>query len=165
MATTAKFSDGAGLFCYTKGMQVKLEHMPEFAKDVLVEVARHSNTVRGGAFVLALAGDLGAGKTTLTQHLARELGVTDPVQSPTYILMRNYPIEFGKFKTLIHIDAYRLERPEQFSALKPDEFLDDPKNLVVVEWPERVVGVLPKPDMILRLKAGKDSDTRHVQIG
>lgn len=116
---------------------------------------------KASATVLALEGDLGAGKTTFVQALARELGVQDAVQSPTYVLMKAYPLELsgaggaanGKFTKLVHIDAYRLESPEEFDALRPQEFLRDPEALVVVEWPERLAGKLPAPDMTLKFSA------------
>lgn len=111
--------------------------------------------------LLALEGNLGAGKTTFVQTLARELGVRDIVQSPTYVLMKTYPLELSdasantnkKFTRLVHIDAYRLESPEDFDALRPQEFLDDPRALVVIEWPSRLEGKLPKPDMTLTFSA------------
>lgn len=113
------------------------------------------------ATVLALDGDLGAGKTTFVQALARELGVREVVQSPTYVLMKSYPLELSgagenantKFTKLVHIDAYRLESPEEFDALRPQEFLQDPQALVVVEWPQKLAGRLPVPDMTLSFSA------------
>ena len=109
------------------------------------------------AVVLALAGNLGAGKTTFTQALAHALGVVGVVQSPTYVLMKSYPISplSGRLTctTLVHIDAYRLNAPEEFAALRPEEFLNNPRNLVVVEWPERLDGMLPVPDLVLNFSS------------
>lgn len=109
------------------------------------------------ATVLALEGNLGAGKTTFVQTLAKELGVVEPVQSPTYVLMKSYPLELSgpastvnkKFTKLVHIDAYRLESPEEFETLRPQDFLNNREMLVVVEWPERLGERLPAPDMTL----------------
>ena len=72
--------------------------------------------------------------------------------------MKNYalpasPLNGGRFNTLIHIDAYRLETPEEFSALKPETFLNDHKALVVIEWPERIEGMLPVPDLVLKFSS------------
>jgi len=130
--------------------KVHLKGIDEFAKDVLEKIT-HTPTDR--AYILALQGDLGAGKTTFTQALARVLGIVDVVQSPTYVLMKSYPIHAGQFTTLTHIDAYRLDRSEEFRALKPETFLSDPSVLVVLEWPERVHGVLPEPHMTVRFSA------------
>lgn len=125
-------------------MKVTKDELRSIAKEVLVKAcAGHK------AFVIGLRGDLGAGKTTFTQELAKELGITESVQSPTYVLMKSYPIDFAHFKKFIHIDAYRLETPEEFAALKPETFLGDREALVVIEWPERVEGVLPAPDILL----------------
>lgn len=109
------------------------------------------------ATVISLCGELGAGKTTFTQVLAKELGIGEAVQSPTYVLMKSYPLQFrtpfpgieGRFTRLVHIDAYRLLKPEEFAALKPEQFLGNPKTLVVVEWPEKLGAYMPKPDIVV----------------
>lgn len=125
------------------------------------------------ATILALQGDLGSGKTTFVQALCRRLGVEGVVQSPTYVLMKTYPLEgltttFGerrRFNRLIHIDAYRLENPEQFAALRPEEFLNDPKAFVVVEWPERLLGTLPHPNLTLHFSSeGCGPGERNIEI-
>ncbi len=139
--------------------RVALPELSYFARNILavLELAEHKDT----ATILALEGNLGAGKTTFVQSFARELGVKDVVQSPTYVLMKTYPLELSgasatvnkKFTKLVHIDAYRLESPEEFDALRPDEFLNDPHALVVVEWPQKLGDRLPKPDMTLTFSA------------
>jgi len=88
---------------------------------------------------LALHGDLGAGKTTFVQGLARGFGITQPVTSPTFNL---YTVHRGPARTLVHLDAYRLETAAQVDALLIEEFLNPPWCLAV-EWPERVAGWLP----------------------
>jgi tRNA threonylcarbamoyladenosine biosynthesis protein TsaE len=130
---------------------VALQELPRLAQSVLADISlrRHA----GRACVIALAGNLGAGKTTFVQALAREMGVTDVVQSPTYVLMKSYPVAYQGFELLVHIDAYRLESPEQFAALGPQTFLQNEKALVLIEWPERLEGVLPKPDMTIWFSA------------
>jgi tRNA threonylcarbamoyladenosine biosynthesis protein TsaE len=145
--------------------KVRLGNLAEFVRTVLARLPQ-----KEGAVVLALSGELGAGKTTFTQALAKELGVKDIVQSPTYVLMKQYAISYGTFRKLIHIDAYRLERPEEFSALKPDTFLDKAENLVVVEWPEQL-GSLIAPDVVVRFSAdppgeagGVSPDERYIEL-
>jgi tRNA threonylcarbamoyladenosine biosynthesis protein TsaE len=128
---------------------IALEALPKTAHIVLGHLAPKQDA----ATVLSLRGDLGAGKTTFVQALARELGITDAVQSPTYVLMKSYPIDHKGFTKLVHIDAYRLESPEQFLALRPEAFLHDPEALVCVEWPERLEGALPKPDVELEFSS------------
>ena len=140
--------------------KVLLSSLPLFAKDVLAKLAP-KNT----AIVVALVGDLGAGKTTFVQALGKELGVTETMQSPTYVLMKKYQTTNSKFQTLIHIDAYRLENPEEFTALRPEQFLQDPKTLVVVEWPEKVAGALPPADLTVNFSSQDAVDgERYIEI-
>jgi len=89
--------------------------------------------------VLALHGDLGAGKTTFVRGMARAWGVTTPVTSPTF----NYFLLYKGSRQLAHLDAYRLTRPEDADSLLIDEFLQSPWCLVV-EWPEKMGDRLPK---------------------
>ena len=112
-----------------------------------------------------MRGELGAGKTTFVQALARELGITTVVQSPTYVLMKRYDISYRNFKHLIHIDVYRLNGAKEFAALKPEEFLNDPTNLVCIEWPERVEGALPAPDLTIQFSSeGAAEGERFIEM-
>jgi tRNA threonylcarbamoyladenosine biosynthesis protein TsaE len=147
--------------------KVPLEELPYFVRNVLAVVGMEPP--KQSATLIALRGELGAGKTTFTQTLARELGITETLQSPTYVLMKSYPVSFknpfpgieGRFDKLVHIDAYRLERAEEFAALKPETFLADPKALVVVEWPEKVKGALPEPDVTVVFSSENASETER----
>jgi len=139
---------------------ILLTELSALAQRVLAQLPHKTS----GATLIALVGELGAGKTTFVQALARELGVKEAVQSPTYVLMKRYGISnHPQFKTLVHIDAYRLEKAEEFAALKPEEFLNDPRALVCIEWPERVRGALPAPDAVLTFSAeGASEKERHI---
>lgn len=120
---------------------------------------------RFGAAVIALSGDLGSGKTTFVQTLAKKLGIGEIVASPTYVLMKSYPISYNDFTTLIHIDAYRLESPDEFRALKPETFLKNIHNLVCIEWPERLDGAMPTPDVLVKFSAdGAGEGERFIQV-
>ncbi len=102
---------------------------------VAKEVVRH--IVPGS--VLALQGELGAGKTTFTQALAKEFGVVKIPQSPTFALMRSYGVPNHEgIKRLIHVDAYRLEDEKELMVLDLDEELADGESVLVVEWPEKI---------------------------
>ena len=148
--------------------KVRLSEIHTFARDILEKVPKEKER----ATLVTLSGDLGAGKTTLVQALARELGVMEIVQSPTYVLMKSYEIRWKGFTQLIHIDAYRLEKQDEFVALRPEEFFVNKGALVCVEWPEKVEGVLPVPDITIRLSAdspdsgvsGANPDERFIEI-
>ena len=97
------------------------------------------------ATLITLSGELGAGKTSFTQGVARALGIQESVTSPTFVLEKVYELPEGKkFKKLIHIDAYRLEGEGALKPLGFDELLNEPSNLMVLEWPERVAQELPE---------------------
>ena len=79
--------------------------------------------------------------------------------------MKKYQTTNSKFQTLIHIDAYRLENPEEFTALRPEQFLQDPKTLVVVEWPEKAAGALPPADLTISFSSdGAKEGERYIEV-
>ncbi len=104
---------------------------------------------------VALHGDLGAGKTTWVQGLALGLGITEPVTSPTFII---YALHQGPQRMLAHLDAYRLDSPEEAAALMLEEFLVSPWCLAV-EWPERLPGWISPEALHLDLDIAADG--RH----
>lgn len=123
---------------------------------VLAKLEKRQDSNR--AALITLQGDLGAGKTTFTQALAKKLGVKEAVVSPTYVLMKSYALEGQPFERLVHIDAYRLTDAHEFAALDPASFLMDTGALVVIEWPERIEGALPLADVTLRLSSQDAGD-------
>ncbi|MGK2848457.1 MAG: tRNA (adenosine(37)-N6)-threonylcarbamoyltransferase complex ATPase subunit type 1 TsaE [Minisyncoccota bacterium] len=94
--------------------------------------------------VLCLTGDLGAGKTTLTQGLLGALGALPPYVSPTFVIMKQYtlpaPTKRG-IERVYHVDAYRIEAWE-LEPLGFAEWCADPHGIVILEWPERVASIL-----------------------
>jgi tRNA threonylcarbamoyladenosine biosynthesis protein TsaE len=143
--------------------RVQLSELDIVAGGVLQSLS--SSRDKSHATLIALRGDLGAGKTTFVQALAKGLGVAETVHSPTYMLMKKYKIPSSTFSTLVHIDAYRLESQEQFAALKPEQFLRDPKNLVVVEWPKNIEGALPAPDLTISFSSdGAKEGERYIEV-
>ncbi|MEA2701578.1 MAG: tRNA threonylcarbamoyladenosine biosynthesis protein TsaE [Candidatus Parcubacteria bacterium] len=113
------------------------------------------------ATLVTLSGELGAGKTSFTQALARTLGVTEHVTSPTFVLEKIYELPEGAgrgFVRLVHIDAYRLEGGDALAPLNFAALVQDPKNLVVLEWPERIVDALPTPAHAIALEVLPDNE-------
>ena len=121
-----------------------LEELQSLAQEFIEGLSpRAGKTSRTSAAVVALYGDLGAGKTAFVKAAAKALGVAEVVTSPTFVLEKIYPLEGRAFKRLIHIDAYRLENPEELAALRFEEIAADPANLVFIEWAERAQKLLP----------------------
>jgi tRNA threonylcarbamoyladenosine biosynthesis protein TsaE len=121
------------------------------------------NPRKDRATIVAFSGDLGAGKTTCVQALAQEFGVKESVTSPTFILQRSYNLSniSGKYRRLVHIDAYRLTREEELQALGWEEIVQDPGTLVLVEWPERIEGRIPHDAVHVSLSY-VDDDSRKL---
>ena len=115
---------------------------------------------RVGACVVLLTGDLGSGKTSFVQGVARALGVMEHVTSPTFVLLKNYQIPSTKlqtnhkfqFKNLIHIDAYRLSAGESAAPLELEEIFANKENIVLIEWPEHVQIKYPKESIELQFR-------------
>ena len=114
---------------------ITLEELGSIAHDLL-ERARMAKS--STATLITLSGDLGAGKTTLTQQIADTLGVRETVISPTFVIMKSYKTTDNDFKNLVHIDAYRLNHSKELLNLGWEKMLADKENLIIVEWPERV---------------------------
>lgn len=109
--------------------------------------------------VIALHGNLGAGKTCFTQGLARAAGVTEPVCSPTYTLISEYQgtVPFH------HIDLYRLTGPEEAYDLGFDEYLET-DGIIVIEWAERAAELIPPDAIHIQLKRGEDEQVRSIEM-
>jgi tRNA threonylcarbamoyladenosine biosynthesis protein TsaE len=138
---------------------LKLGGMEAFAKKTLSEIVKKKDDK---ALVLALVGNLGAGKTTFTQALASILGAKKGVKSPTFVLMKKYPIDWKDKKTLVHIDAYRFEKENEAMSLGLPHVFSDPQNIVVIEWADRIEGLLPPNTHTLYFEF-VDEKTRKIQ--
>ena len=116
------------------------------------------------AFVIALVGDLGGGKTTFLQGLAKGLGLKEKILSPTFVIMKRYQIDSGKnYKNFYHIDCYRVESSEEIMSLGFSEMIKDNKGIIAVEWADKVKDILPKSSLFLYFKfMGKD--LREIKI-
>src|SRR3990167_9254425 len=113
------------------------------------------------ATIVALQGELGAGKTNFTQEVGKLLGVEENMHSPTFVIMKVYGIDFQGFKKLVHIDAYRLEKESELLHLGWAEIIKEPENLVLIEWPERVSELIPNDAKKISFKH-VDENTREI---
>ncbi len=112
------------------------------AREFAVSIA--SSGGKEGARVVALYGDLGSGKTSFAQGVAKALGVGASVISPTFVIERIYILSHKNFDHLVHIDCYRIETAEEMRRLDWDEKIKNPKNLILVEWADKIEEILPK---------------------
>lgn len=149
------------------GAEFKLDQIESVVESVLDVVKNSSKNI------VTLKGDLGAGKTTLVKSIAKRLGIEETVNSPTFTILKSYKINamrvehFGssntldflneRFENLIHIDAYRLDDPEELGALKLEGYFSNPKNLVFIEWPEKLANILPGSTIQIQLEAVETS--------
>ncbi len=114
---------------------------------------------KGG--VIALTGELGAGKTTFTQGFAKGLGIQDKIISPTFVLIRQHQVP-GTKQTLYHIDLYRLESSEDFKQLGFTDMLQG-NNIILIEWAEKALHLLKKPYTQITFKKISE-DSREITI-
>jgi tRNA threonylcarbamoyladenosine biosynthesis protein TsaE len=114
--------------------------------------------------VLALFGDLGSGKTTFTSHLVNALGFDSRVQSPTFVLCRQYKNPAGNpISNIYHIDLYRLTSKAEVLDLGLPEMLTEPHSLILIEWPELAMDFLSKDTIQIHFKT-VDENTRHILV-
>ena len=116
------------------------------------------------AQVFALYGDLGAGKTTFTKELAELLNIKEIITSPTFVILKTFDIKnHARFKKLIHIDTYRLDLGDELAKLGFESLLNDPSNLIVIEWPEIVENFFPQETIKIKFRFVDDT-TRELEI-
>ena len=125
---------------------------------------------REGSLVLALAGDLGAGKTTFVQGVARFLGIEQTIASPTFILMKRYEIQeeqatslgLGGLCNLYHFDCYRLDFSQDILDLGWKEIISTDGNLILVEWAEKIKDILPPDTVWVRMESRSENEREIV---
>lgn len=134
-----------------------MEKMEILSEDELQKVVHEvltklQTTKKKGAKVLALHGDLGAGKTAFVKALGEVLGVKETITSPTFVILKIYPLdENHDFESLAHIDAYRIETLDEMRPLRFAELLEEEKTLVCIEWAEKIAPLLPAHTVHLTL--------------
>ena len=116
------------------------------------------------AVVLALSGNLGSGKTTFIQGLAKGLGIKKRITSPTFLLIKKFPLRHKNIKNVFHIDAYRLKKPAALKKLGFAEMTNSPSSIVLIEWAEKIKPILPPKIIWLKFDYGKKSTERKIKI-
>ena len=127
-------------------------------QELAIKLARNINP----GTTISLIGDLGAGKTTFTKGFARQMGIKDHVTSPTFKLISEYQGE--KYK-LNHIDAYRMNGPEDFLNIGGEEYLLSKNSITIIEWGDLLNDILPSKTIrvnFTRIKLPKES--RKIEI-
>lgn len=148
-----------------------LEDTKSFALEVIRRIFDTKESVSNKAYIVALIGDLGAGKTALVKEIGKELGIADNMVSPTYVIQKKYEIgakftshaqQSTRFTHLIHIDAYRIESADELQVVGWGELVQNSKNLIFIEWPEKA-GDLIRPDLTIKCQF-VDESTRIYTI-
>ena len=103
---------------------------------------------KNNALILCLNGDLGGGKTTFTQGLAKGFGIKQKVSSPTFLIIKKYSLKKNNFKNFYHLDCYRVEDSQELIDLGFKEMISDKNNLIVIEWAEKIKKILPSKNVI-----------------
>ena len=133
-------------------------------KETLAFAKKFSKTLRGGE-VVALIGELGAGKTIFTKGMARGLGIKERVQSPTFLLMKIYDVKKQKIKFLVHVDAYRLGSAAELVDIGILDWLGRPDTVAAIEWADKVPEILRGRKVIeIKMELGKREEERIVEV-
>ncbi len=142
-----------------------MKYISKTKKDTYKIASQLAKKLKGGE-IIALQGDLGAGKTTFTQDLAKFLGVKKQVTSPTFVLMKVYPISNHKSPIInfVHVDCYRLDDPQELFYLGIEEYLNKKDVIVVIEWADKIKKYLRKFKKVIWIKITIKNNQRYFTI-
>ena len=131
-------------------------------KETIEFAKKYAKTLKGGE-VIGLIGDLGAGKTVFVKGVAAGLGIKKTITSPTFVLMKVYPVRKHKtIKNLVHIDAYRLKGEiGEIMYLGLNEYLNN-ETAIIIEWPDKIKNHLKI--VKVKLEIGIDKSNVHLRI-
>mgnify|MGYP002856812114 CR=1 FL=1 len=126
--------------------------------DQTIELGEKIGSLLKKGDVIAMQGTLAAGKTTITKGIAKALGITETITSPTFCLISEYS---GKMP-LYHMDVYRLEGAEDFTNLGTDDMIYG-NGVSIIEWSEKIMDELPKKTILLKITPG-EGDERTISL-
>jgi len=134
------------IICQTKNPFQTKKLGEILAKEIL------KTKLKNNAFVLGLEGDFGGGKTTFLQGFAKGLGVKEKILSPTFIIVKKFQIQDSgfQFRNFYHIDCYRIQKPKELLDLDFKKIISDSRNIVAIEWVNRIQKILPKDTIMLK---------------
>lgn len=139
---------------------MKISYLQSEVLAVAQQLLRAIKPRNNNATIVGFSGDLGAGKTTLVQAIASQLGVVERVVSPTFVVAKWYKTKSKDFQTLVHIDAYRIESITELEPLGFKELVKQKKSLVLIEWPENIKESIENLDIeLFKIKSEKDGRT------
>lgn len=124
-----------------------------------------------GGDIVALSGNLGTGKTQFVKGVANFFKIKKNITSPTFVLIKVYhvkknhlkPSKGSQFK-LVHIDCYRLSSPRELLDIGLQELLDSPRNIILIEWAEKIKNILPKKTFWIKFSYGKKINERLIKL-
>jgi len=139
-----------------------VQDLDRFSDLFLYHLKNAGKSAGDRAVVVGLSGNLGAGKTTFSQLVAKRLGIDEVVTSPTFVIQKTYQTTDPDFTDFVHIDGYRLEGGEELLTLNFKATVNQGKRLVFIEWPEKVMSALPAGTYFLSFTF-VDEDTRMIE--
>ena len=144
----------------SQSVVLKRDDMEQFVQTLLNKLTAVSSE---RACVIALQGDLGAGKTTLVQILGKLLGVGESITSPTFTIMKKYETQNKQWESLVHMDAYRIDDLNELGPLNFAELLEQPHTLLCIEWAEKIAPALPPERITIAIEIESD-EKRRIQV-
>ena len=140
---------------------MKKEYILKNLKDTQTLANELVASLNGGELI-ALTGNLGAGKTAFVKAIAKALGIKENIMSPTFVLMKVYDIDYKKVNKFVHVDCYRLRGQEDLLDIGLGDYLNYDNIIVAVEWADKIIN-FPEKTIFVDIKI-VDSDNRRVKI-
>jgi tRNA threonylcarbamoyladenosine biosynthesis protein TsaE len=138
-----------------------MKYLTKSAKQTLNLGKKLAKRLKGGE-ILGLIGELGAGKTVLIKGIAAGLGIKKIITSPTFVLMKVYPVK-GKIKQLVHIDCYRIKDPQEIADIGATEYFGQEDTVTVIEWADKIKKILPQERINISIKI-KGENSREIIV-
>jgi len=142
-----------------------MKYFSKSEKETYQIAAKLARKLKGGE-IIALEGDLGAGKTVFAKGLARAFGIKQHVTSPTFVLMKIYECRNLKseIRNLVHVDCYRLDEPQELFYLGIEEYLNKKETMVIIEWADKIKKYLKKFKKVIWIKIQIKDEERILNL-